>query len=55
MTLTAILNRILGAPDYDAYLAHLRTHHPDQTPLSKEEFVRQRLEERYTKPGSRCC
>lgn len=55
MTLTAILNRIVGAPDYDAYVEHLRVAHPGQTPLTKDEFVRQRLEDRYSKPGARCC
>jgi len=55
MTIASILSRIVGAPDYDAYLAHLRECHPEQTPLSKEEFVRQRLEERYNTPGNRCC
>jgi len=53
--LSSLLRRIIGAPDYDAYLAHLTTCHPDREPLSRDEFERQRLEDRYSRPGSRCC
>lgn len=51
----AALHRILGAPDYDAYLAHHARHHPGTPPLPRDEFVRRRQEERYSRPGSRCC
>jgi uncharacterized short protein YbdD (DUF466 family) len=51
----AILHRIIGAPDYDGYVAHASRCHPDQPPLTRDEFVRQRLEDRYSRPGSRCC
>ncbi len=46
---------VVGAPDYDRYLAHARERHPDRAPLSRREFERQRLEDRYSRPGSRCC
>ena len=49
------LRAILGAPDYERYLAHIRERHPGETPLSREEFARQRLDDRYSKPGTRCC
>jgi len=49
------LRRIVGAPDYTAYLTHMRTHHPTVTPLSPAEFERQRLSARYDRPGARCC
>jgi len=49
------LRRIVGAPDYSAYLAHMRTRHPDVTPMSPAEFDRQRLAARYERPGARCC
>lgn len=49
------LHRIIGAPDYEAYLAHFRRAHPEQKLLSRDEFARQRLEHRYSRPGSRCC
>ena len=51
----AILHRIIGAPDYDGYVAHVSRCHPEQPLLSRDEFVRQRLEDRYSRPGSRCC
>ncbi len=53
--LAQILRRIIGAPDYAAYLAHLRAHHPEREPISEREFVTERLAARYEKPGARCC
>lgn len=52
---SATLHRIIGAPDYDGYVQHLHCCHPGEAPLTKDEFVRQRLEERYSRPGARCC
>jgi len=46
---------ILGVPDYARYLAHQRAKHPDATPLSREEFSRERERARYEGTGSRCC
>jgi uncharacterized short protein YbdD (DUF466 family) len=51
----AVIRRIIGAPDYDTYLAHMTSHHPEQTPLSKRDFENERLVDRYSRPGSRCC
>jgi uncharacterized short protein YbdD (DUF466 family) len=53
--LVALVRRIIGAPDYAAYLAHARAHHPDRAPLSEREFVAERLAARYERPGARCC
>lgn len=50
-----ILRTVMGAPDYDRYVAHMRTHHPESEPASRDEFMCQRLESRYSRPGSRCC
>ena len=50
-----LIRRVIGAPDYAGYLAHLRQHHPDATPLDAREFERQRLAARYERPGARCC
>ena len=50
-----ILRRIIGAPDYAAYVAHLRAHHPEREPLCERDFVAERLSARYEKPGARCC
>jgi uncharacterized short protein YbdD (DUF466 family) len=49
------LRRVIGVPDYDIYLAHIREHHPDEKPLTREEFTNQRLVDKYSRPGSRCC
>ena len=51
----AILRRIVGVPDYDVYLAHVREHHPGAQPMSRVEFESSRLNDRYSKPGQRCC
>jgi uncharacterized short protein YbdD (DUF466 family) len=50
-----VVRRIIGVPDYDRYLAHVHAHHPDATPMTHEEFVRQRLADKYSRPGARCC
>ncbi len=51
----SLLRRIIGAPDYDAYVAHARRCHPDRPLLTEDEFVHQRLRDRYSTPGNRCC
>ncbi|HEV2181618.1 MAG TPA: YbdD/YjiX family protein [Gemmatimonadaceae bacterium] len=50
-----IARSIVGAPDYDRYLAHMRRRHPAQRPLTRDEFARARMEDRYNRPGARCC
>ena len=52
--IAAVIRRILGVPDYERYLAHVRVAHPGQAPMTEEEFFRERLEGR-AKPGARCC
>jgi uncharacterized short protein YbdD (DUF466 family) len=49
------LRAMLGAPDYEKYVAHIRAAHPGDTPMSREDFLCERMESRYNKPGSRCC
>ncbi|MBI3792604.1 MAG: YbdD/YjiX family protein [Gemmatimonadetes bacterium] len=51
----AILRRIIGVPDYDGYLAHMRAHHPECDVLSRDEFLAERMRDKYSKPGQRCC
>jgi uncharacterized short protein YbdD (DUF466 family) len=51
----SVLRTIVGAPDYERYVRHVRECHPDRAPLSRDEFVRQRMDDRYSRPGSRCC
>ena len=50
-----VARRIIGVPDYERYLAHHRRCHPDQVPLTPEEFVKDSLNRRYNQPGNRCC
>ena len=56
----AFLRRLTGAlvgmPDYDAYLAHIRALHPEREPMSRKAFFRNRQEARYGKgSGGKCC
>lgn len=46
---------MVGVPDYDRYVAHMRNAHPDITPLTREAFVRARMEARYGGKGSGKC
>jgi uncharacterized short protein YbdD (DUF466 family) len=43
-----------GADGYRNYLAHLRAQHPDAPPLSREQFARQQIAERW-EGVRRCC
>jgi uncharacterized short protein YbdD (DUF466 family) len=45
----------VGIPDYEGYVAHRRTHHPDEPVMTYEEFFRERLDSRYRRGSSRCC
>ena len=47
--------RILGAPDYRAYLAHHAANHASSRPLSEREFVASYIERRYNGRGARQC
>ncbi len=47
---------MIGVPDYDNYVQHMRLTHPEQTPMTYEEFFRERQDARYSgKSGGRCC
>jgi uncharacterized short protein YbdD (DUF466 family) len=46
---------MVGLPDYDAYVEHMRSTHPDQPPMSYEAFFRDRQEARYGGGEGRCC
>ena len=45
---------MLGAPDYERYLAHMRERHPGERPLSEAELLAERQAAR-ARPGTRCC
>jgi uncharacterized short protein YbdD (DUF466 family) len=46
---------MIGVPDYDAYLRHMRSQHPERRPMSYEEFFRERQDARYKNRGARGC
>ncbi|HEY6894564.1 MAG TPA: YbdD/YjiX family protein [Rhodanobacteraceae bacterium] len=53
--LAAAARRIAGVPDYDAYVAHLTSKHPERAVPSRAAFVADRLQARYRAGGGRCC
>ncbi|MCU0620689.1 MAG: YbdD/YjiX family protein [Gemmatimonadales bacterium] len=50
-----LLRRVAGMPDYAAYLAHARAHHPDHPVLTERDFFREYLRARYADGPTRCC
>ena len=55
-----VLRAVVGAPDYDAYVAHCRARgaagaQAGAPVLDRAAFERERLAARYDRPGSRCC
>ena len=50
-----VLRTIIGVPDYQRYLRHMEAHHPGCLVKSPAEFAKERLDARYSRPGSRCC
>jgi uncharacterized short protein YbdD (DUF466 family) len=46
---------IIGVPDYDTYVEHLRIRHPQREPMSYEAFFIERQNARYKGGGGRCC
>lgn len=53
--LTAGWRRIVGMPDYGAYLTHCRRHHPDRPVPTEREYFEQYLKARYEGGPTRCC
>ena len=53
--IAAVLRAMIGVPDYERYVAHMRTAHPGAVPLAREQFWRACQEDRYSRPGNRCC
>ncbi|MDM0112740.1 YbdD/YjiX family protein [Variovorax sp. J22R133] len=54
-TLAQSLRLMVGVPDYDTYLAHMKVTHPDREPMSYEAFFRERQQARYGGGSGRCC
>jgi len=51
-----VVRQIVGAPDYERYLAHHAACHPDRTPLSPREHYVEFVSRRFGGGGAtRCC
>jgi uncharacterized short protein YbdD (DUF466 family) len=46
---------IIGVPDYDTYVQHMRLRHPERPVMSYAEFFDERMRARYRGGGGRCC
>jgi uncharacterized short protein YbdD (DUF466 family) len=46
---------MVGQPDYDAYVQHTRLKHPERTPMTYEEFFRERQDARFSGAVGKCC
>lgn len=53
--MAAVVRRMIGVPDYETYLRHMRERYPECTPIDQKTFERERLTARYKATGSRCC
>ncbi len=51
----AVVRRIAGMPDYAAYVAHCRAHHPDRPVPTEREYHAQYVAARYGDGPTRCC
>ena len=45
----------IGVPDYETYVRHLRTHHPERDVPTYEQFFIQCQNARYRNGGTRGC
>jgi uncharacterized short protein YbdD (DUF466 family) len=46
---------MLGMPDYQRYLAHLRERHPERPVPTEREYYEEFLRARYADGPNRCC
>lgn len=47
---------MVGIPDYDDYLRHMRKNHPGNPVMDRTQFFRERQEARYGgRNGGKCC
>ena len=50
------LRLMIGVPDYQAYVKHIKTNHPDKKIMAYDEFFRERQAARYSSSTKgRCC
>jgi uncharacterized short protein YbdD (DUF466 family) len=55
---TQTANLMVGIPDYEAYVEHRLSTHPEEPFMTQEEFFRNRQDSRYGVADgrmSRCC
>lgn len=52
--LWSYLREVTGDDAYERYLAHHRQSHPDESPLSRDQYFRERQDRKWSKI-SRCC
>ena len=50
-----VVRRVVGVPDYDRYVAHVHECHPGTVPMTRAAFDQSRMEDKYSRPGNRCC
>lgn len=43
---------MVGVPDYETYLEHMKTHHPELTPMDTKTFYRHCIDSRYPSSGN---
>ena len=53
--LASTVRRIVGMPDYQAYLAHLRAAHPERPLPTERQYFDDYLKGRYESGPTRCC
>ncbi|AGF46901.1 hypothetical protein CDSE_0601 [Candidatus Kinetoplastibacterium desouzaii TCC079E] len=50
------LRLMVGIQDYDQYVKHMNTNHPNKTPLTYEEFFKECQNSKYGVNGNiKCC
>ena len=54
-SLAQSLRLMVGLPDYEGYVAHMRATHPEQPAMTYEEFFRERQNARYGSGAGKCC
>ncbi len=50
-----VARQVFGMLDYERYLEHARTIHPDRPPMSEGEFHAFAIDRRYGNLRARCC
>jgi uncharacterized short protein YbdD (DUF466 family) len=46
---------LIGVPDYETYVRHLRAAHPERPVPTYSEFFNERMHARYRPGAGRCC